>query len=199
MYSLVRPSGHRGDEAPWCVRSQMYSPFLSLAAGSPSQMAWISSEFCLTCVEIKFYGAFVLNRRVDLHAIFMIPARWRGDAGSSSLDGARTAASSPRNDLVKNCRVHPTHWLISTQSLTLVSPHLVALGVPSLSVCWLGTAQIWGSSRWVATLLLLRQAVNLHCNKSVSKKLRPITVISCPPRWSTYSGQVLNTSTVSFT
>ena len=92
MYSLVRPSGHRGDEAPWCVRSQMYSPFLSLAAGSPSQMAWISSEFCLTCVEIKFYGAFVLNRRVDLHAIFMIPARWRGDAGSSSLDGASTAA-----------------------------------------------------------------------------------------------------------
>ena len=86
MYSLVRPSGHRGDEAPWCVRSQMYSPFLSLAAGSPSQMAWISSEFCLTCVEIKFYGAFVLNRRVDLHAIFMIPARWRGDAGSLLLD-----------------------------------------------------------------------------------------------------------------
>ena len=27
----------------------------------------------------------------------------------------RTAASSPRNDLVKNCRVHPPHWLISTQ------------------------------------------------------------------------------------
>ena len=36
------------------------------------------------------------------------PARWRGDAGSS-------AASSPRNDFVKNCRVHPTHWLNSTQ------------------------------------------------------------------------------------
>ena len=35
--------------------------------------------------------------------------------GSSPLDRARTAASSPRNDLVKNCRVHPTHWLISTQ------------------------------------------------------------------------------------
>ena len=28
---------------------------------------------------------------------------------------ARTAASSPRNGLVKTCRVHPTHWLISTQ------------------------------------------------------------------------------------
>ena len=45
-------------------------------------------------VEIKFYGAFVLNRRVDLHAIDAT-ARWRGDAGSSA-DRARSAASSPR-------------------------------------------------------------------------------------------------------
>ena len=37
---------------------------------------------------------------------------------SSPLDGASTAASSPRNDLVKNYR-HPTHWLISTQVLAL--------------------------------------------------------------------------------
>ena len=43
----------------------------------------------------KFYGAFVLNRRVLLHAIDATPARWRGDAGSSPLDRARTAASSP--------------------------------------------------------------------------------------------------------
>ena len=48
-----------------------------------------------TCVEIKFYGAFALNLRVDLHAIDATPARWRGDVGSSSLDGASTAASSP--------------------------------------------------------------------------------------------------------
>ena len=41
--------------------------------------------------------------------------RWRGDADSSPLAGASAATSSPRNDLVKNCRVHPTHWLISTQ------------------------------------------------------------------------------------
>ena len=40
----------------------------------------------------KFYGAFVLNRRVDLYAIDATPARWRGDA---------TCA--------------PTHWLISIQ------------------------------------------------------------------------------------
>ena len=63
----------------------------------------------------KFYGAFVLNHPVVLHAIDATPARWRGDADSSPLDGASTAASSPRNDLVKNCRVHPTHWLTSTQ------------------------------------------------------------------------------------
>ena len=44
---------------------------------SVSQSVWRS----------KFYGAFVLNRRVDLHAIDAPPARWRGDAGSSSLDG----------------------------------------------------------------------------------------------------------------
>ena len=63
----------------------------------------------------KFYGTFVLNHRVVLHAIDATPARWRGDAGSSPLDRARTAESSPRNDLVKSRRVHPTHWLISTQ------------------------------------------------------------------------------------
>jgi hypothetical protein len=66
-------------------------------------------------VEIKFYCAFVLNRRVVLHAIDATPARWRGDAGSSPLDGASAATSSPTNDLVKNF-VHPTHWLISTQA-----------------------------------------------------------------------------------
>ena len=36
----------------------------------------------------KFYGAFVLNHRVVLHAIGATPARWRGDAGSSPLDRA---------------------------------------------------------------------------------------------------------------
>ena len=43
-----------------------------------------------TTCEID-YGAFVLNRRVDLYAIGA-PARWRGDAGSP-LDGA----SGPRH------------------------------------------------------------------------------------------------------
>ena len=52
----------------------------------------------------KFYAAFVLNRRVVLHAIDATPARRRGDAASSPLDRAGTAASSPRNDLEP--RVH---------------------------------------------------------------------------------------------
>ena len=43
------------------------------------------------------YGAFVL------HAIDATPARWRGDVGSSQLDGASD----------------PTHWLISTQDVAL--------------------------------------------------------------------------------
>ena len=65
-----------------------------------------------------------MNSRVDLHAIDATPARWRGGVGSSPLDGIitdtlvdfhSTVMRSPRNDLVKNYRVHPTHWLISTQ------------------------------------------------------------------------------------
>ena len=41
-----------------------------------------SASSAATCVEIKFYGVFVLNHRVVLHAIDAAPARWLGDAGS---------------------------------------------------------------------------------------------------------------------
>ena len=58
----------------------------------------------LTCVEIKILRRVRANHRVVLHAIDATPARWRGDAGSSPLDRASTAASSPRIDLVKNYR-----------------------------------------------------------------------------------------------
>ena len=37
----------------------------------------------------KFYGAFVLNHRVVLHAIDATPARCRSDAGSSPLECTR--------------------------------------------------------------------------------------------------------------
>jgi hypothetical protein len=75
----------------------------------------------VTCVEINIVRRVLLNHRVDRHAIDATPPRWRGDAGSSPLDGASTAASSPRNDIVENYRVHPTHWLISTQAVTVSS------------------------------------------------------------------------------
>jgi len=84
-----------------------------------------------SCVEIKILRHVLLNHRVVLHAIDATPARWRGDAGSSPLDRARSAASSPRNDLVKNCRVHPTHWLISAQV-----PSYVAYQQTPLQTFW---------------------------------------------------------------
>ena len=51
---------------------------------------------------------------MDLHAIDATPAR-RREPVWSPLVSANTAAFSPRNDLVKNYRVHPTHWLIYAQ------------------------------------------------------------------------------------
>ena len=78
--------------------------------------------------------AAVAASSVARHAVDATPARWRGDAGSSPLDRARTHASSPRNDFVKNSRVHPTHWLISTQVPSDVPPeHWVQRGVAMLS------------------------------------------------------------------
>ena len=91
-------------------------------------------------MEIKIYGAFVLNQRVVLHAIDAAPARWRGDAGSSPLDGASTAASSPRNDLV-NYRVHPTHWLISTQVTEYSWQATRERAIVFFSHQWLGDTQ----------------------------------------------------------
>ena len=85
----------------------------------------------------KFYGAFVLNHRVVLHAIDATPARWRGDAGSSPLDSVNTVAFSPWKDLVKNYRVHPTvptHWLISTQAPSPKKPRGENSTSPSLVI-----------------------------------------------------------------
>jgi len=94
--------------------------------GPPQAPVVVQPTVVRPCVDIKFYGAFVLILRVNIHAIDATPARWRGDAGSSPLDGASTAAPSPRNELVKNYRVHPTHWLISTQvQPTVVQPTVV--------------------------------------------------------------------------
>ena len=61
-------------------------------------------------------------------------------ASSSPHDGASTAVSSPRNELVKNHRVHPTHRLISTQVWTQshfqYSPLVDLGGAPSAPAYW---------------------------------------------------------------
>ena len=55
------------------------------------------------------FRRFVLNSRVDLHAIDATHVRWRGDVGSSPLDGTRL---NQRGHVIAE-KVHPTHWLIS--------------------------------------------------------------------------------------
>ena len=79
-----------------------------------SQLYFIELEPFMTVKRPYLCG----NQNFTARSIDAMPARWRGDAGSSPLDRARTATSSPRNDLVKNSRVRPTHWLISTQLRT---------------------------------------------------------------------------------
>ena len=81
----VRGALSKGEAAPFCKK------WAKLDEKSRKQLVE-------RCVKIKIYGAFVLNRRVVLHAIGATPARRRGDVGSSPLDGASTAASSPRNN-----------------------------------------------------------------------------------------------------
>ena len=66
------------------------------ATRSPRRAPQLRGSFLQPVWKSKFYGKFVLNYRVVLHAIDATPARWRGDAGSLLLDGASTAASSPR-------------------------------------------------------------------------------------------------------
>ena len=53
---------------------------------SEAKYVWIKTKWGAVW-KSKFFGAFVLILRVNLHAIDAPSARWRGDAGSSSLDG----------------------------------------------------------------------------------------------------------------
>ena len=69
----------------------------------------------------KFYGAFVLNHRVVLHAIDATPARWR-DACSMAWRCRFLAARRSQDGRViaekrlgEELSVQPTHRLISTQ------------------------------------------------------------------------------------
>ena len=128
-YAQSRPAG--GAYAPGqpayggAVQMQQYGKQPYVAQPTIVQPTVVQPTVVRPCVDIKFYSTFVLILRVNLHAIDA-PLRWRGDAGSSPLDGGSTAAPSPRMDLVKNYRVQKTHWLISTQvQPTVVQPTVV--------------------------------------------------------------------------
>ena len=58
------------------------------SSGSSARAFPVKKHGSRTVWQSKFDGAFVLNRRVVLHAVDAAPARWRGDAGST-LDRAR--------------------------------------------------------------------------------------------------------------
>ena len=96
--------GREGESEAVVYGSQnqhMHAPLLSAqVTSSSSYLSFLS----MPVWKSKFYRAFVLNRRVVLHDIDAMPTRWRGDAGSAPLNGASTAVSSPRNELVKDCR-----------------------------------------------------------------------------------------------
>ena len=62
----------------------------------PEGLVAASIKMSWSVWKSKFYGAFVLNRRVVLHAIDATPARWRGDVSSSQLDGASAATCTRR-------------------------------------------------------------------------------------------------------
>ena len=83
---------------PWTLHCAAVASCRWHARRRGDELAVCSGDLCGN----QIYGAFVLNRRVDLHAIEQVSRRWLGDVGSSPLDGASAATSSPRNDLVKN-------------------------------------------------------------------------------------------------
>ena len=73
------------------IRRYLEKQAQAIEARHRSDLAKIADTNARSVWKSKCYGAFVLNRRVDLHAVDATPARWRGDAGSSPLDRARTA------------------------------------------------------------------------------------------------------------
>jgi len=77
-----------------CVRSSSVSGFRGTSMRDRSQFCLQRFVMCSASTPTvpqylcgtQIYGAFVLDRRVDRHAIDATPARWRGDVGSSPLD-----------------------------------------------------------------------------------------------------------------
>ena len=78
----------------------------------------------------KFYGAFVLNRRVVLHAIDATPARWRHRREMISTQVLRTAPQFKRATLI--VIAHRLKTIIdSDQILVLDRGRLIEDGAPA--------------------------------------------------------------------
>ena len=73
---MMSPQSKYKNPAPTAARTSR--TFTVWPDGAPFFEGSVDSEYL--CGN-QIYGAFVLNRRVDLHAIDATPARWRGDAG----------------------------------------------------------------------------------------------------------------------
>ena len=109
--------------ATWIVHSFTEIDYLETYAANPSDIYGASSiddamkncytqtrkflmaKYGLTDAEaatfitvgVDFATTQLVDGRVLLYAIDATPARWRGDVGSSPLDGASAATSSPRS------------------------------------------------------------------------------------------------------
>ena len=111
-----RPSSRAGP----CVQSLYKNPSRAFDGASGAARARAAAATAAARPRPVWkpnYGARPESpRRPPRHRRDTCSMAWRCDL--SPIDSASMAAPSPRNDLVKNCRVHPTHWLISTQGVT---------------------------------------------------------------------------------
>ena len=96
----TRNNGSEEPEEGWEVTDHPSVAEEARIAAEDAQAALMEESWSSATTRVEIF--------VDLHAIDATPARWRDDAGSSPFDGASTAASSPRNDLVKNVSIRFT-------------------------------------------------------------------------------------------
>ena len=116
----------------------------------PASLRASASRVALTCV-VKILRRVRAESPRRLHAIDATPARWRGDVGSSPLDGASAAASPPRGARRKlSGAARHTRWLISTQASRTCGAAValtIAAGPSSASSVFAAAARCGGTKR----------------------------------------------------
>ena len=98
-------------ERPEGIERELPSSELSFRAGD---------RIVGVCAEIKFHGAVVLNRRVDLHAIDATPARRRGGANFPPLHGRVIAENAPDAVVDFHTGSHQIHGRLRLPSSSLL-------------------------------------------------------------------------------